>query len=73
MNQPSSRQLYRSNQNRMLAGVAGGLAEYFNLDPTVVRVLVFLALLSAGPFGLVGYALLAVLIPSAPTGGTTQL
>jgi phage shock protein C len=57
----------------MLAGVAGGLAEYFNLDPTVVRVLVFLALLSAGPFGLVGYALLAVLIPSAPTGGTTQL
>ncbi len=72
MNQ-SSRQLYRSNHNRMLAGVAGGIAEYFNLDPTVVRVLVFLALLSAGPFGLVGYALLAVLIPSAPTGGTTQL
>ncbi len=72
MNQ-SSRQLYRSNHNRMLAGVAGGIAEYFNLDPTVVRVLVFLALLSAGPFGLVGYALLAVLIPSAPTGGTTRL
>ncbi len=72
MNQ-SSRHLYRSTQNRMLAGVAGGLAEYFDLDPTVVRVLVFLALLSAGPFGLVGYALLAVLIPSAPTGGTTRL
>ncbi len=73
MNQPSPRHLYRSTQNRMLAGVAGGLADYFNLDPTVVRVLLFLALLSAGPFGLVGYALLAVLIPSAPTGGTTQL
>ncbi len=73
MNQPSSRHLYRSTQNRMLAGVAGGLAEYFNLDPTVVRVLVFLTLLSAGPFGLVGYALLAVLIPPAPTGGTTRM
>ncbi len=73
MNQHSPRQLYRSTQNRMLAGVAGGLAEYFNLDPTVVRVLVFLALLSAGPFGLVGYALLAVLLPAAPTGGTTRL
>ncbi len=73
MNQSSSRHLYRSTQNRMLAGVAGGLAEYFNLDPTVVRVLVFLALLSAGPLGLVGYALLAVLLPAAPTGGTTRL
>ncbi len=73
MNQPSPRHLYRSNQNRRIAGVAGGLAAYVNLDPTVVRVVVFLALLSAGPFGLVGYALLAFLIPSAPTGGTTQL
>ncbi len=73
MNQPSSRQLYRSTQNRMLAGVAGGLAEYFDLDPTVVRVLVFLALLSAGPFGLVGYALLAVLLPPAPTGGNMRM
>jgi phage shock protein C len=55
----------------MLAGVAGGLAEYFNLDPTVARVLVFLALMTTGPFGLLGYALLAVRIPPAPPGGTT--
>ena len=73
MNQPSPRHLYRSTQNRMLAGVAGGLAEYFNLDPTVARVLLFLALMTTGPFGLVGYALLVVLIPPAPTGGTTPL
>jgi phage shock protein C len=50
----------------MLAGVAGGLADYFNLDPTVVRVLLFLALLTMGPFGLLGYGVLAFLIPSAP-------
>ncbi len=66
------RRLYRSNQNRIIAGVAGGLAEYFNIDPTVARVLLFLALLSTGPFGLVAYAIiLAFLIPPAPTGGST--
>ena len=73
MNQPSPRHLYRSTKNRMLAGVAGGLAEYFNLDPTVVRVLLFLALLTMGPFGLLGYGVLAFLIPPAPPSGTTQL
>jgi phage shock protein C len=50
----------------MLAGVAGGLAEYFTLDPTVVRVLLFLALLPMGPFGLLGYGVLVFLIPPAP-------
>jgi len=73
MNHEAPRHLYRSNQHRMIAGVAGGLAEYFNLDPTVARVLLFLALMTTGPFGLVGYALLVVLIPPAPTGGTTPL
>ena len=73
MNHEAPRNLYRSNQHRMIAGVAGGLAEYFNLDPTVARVLLFLALMTTGPFGLVGYALLVVLIPPAPTGGTTPL
>ena len=32
-----NKKLYKSNTNRMLAGVCGGIAEYFNLDPTVVR------------------------------------
>ncbi len=73
MNHEAPRHLYRSNQHRMIAGVAGGLAEYFNLDPTVVRVLLFLALLTMGPFGLLGYAVLAFLIPPTPTGGTTPL
>ncbi len=66
-----SRRLYRSTHNRLLAGVAGGIAEYFNVDPTVVRVGLFLALLPVGPFGLLAYVLLALFIPSAPTGGST--
>ena len=66
MNQAPPRRLYRSNQNRVIAGVAGGLAEYFSIDPTVARVLLFLALLPAGPFGLVAYAILAFVIPPGP-------
>jgi phage shock protein PspC (stress-responsive transcriptional regulator) len=36
-NQP--KRLYRSNKNRMLAGICGGIAEYFNTDPTIVRLI----------------------------------
>ena len=32
-----SKRLYRSNENKMLAGVCGGIAEYFDIDPTLVR------------------------------------
>ena len=37
MNEP--KKLFRSRTNRMLAGVCGGLAEYFNIDPTLMRVI----------------------------------
>ena len=56
------RKLYRSRENRQLAGVCGGLAEYLKLDPTVVRLLfVFLALIG-GP-GLVIYVVMAIVVP----------
>lgn len=58
--------LYRSRTNVVLSGVAGGIAEYFNIDPTLVRILLFLALLPAGPFGLIVYVVLALIIPPAP-------
>ena len=45
----SNKRLYRSNTNYMLAGVCGGIAEYFNLDPTLIRLAwVILTLLGAG-------------------------
>lgn len=69
MNQGPTRRLYRSRQNRMVAGVAGGIAEYFDVDPTLVRVLLFLILLAtSGPFGIVVYAILALIIPLPPAG-----
>lgn len=64
--QTQIKRLYRSREDRMLAGVAGGIAEYFAIDPTLARVLLFLALLPAGPFGLVVYIALAAIIPEEP-------
>ena len=56
--------LYKSSHNRVVAGVCGGLAEYFDLDPTLVRVgYVLLSFLSAAFPGLIIYILLAVIIP----------
>lgn len=51
--------------NRMLGGVCGGMAEYFDVDPTVVRVAyVLLSLCTAGFPGLLVYLLLCIIIPA---------
>ena len=58
------RKLRRSQRDRMIAGVCGGIAEYFDLDPVVVRVgYVLLSVLSAGFPGILVYILLWVVIP----------
>jgi phage shock protein C len=59
------KRLYRSRNNRMLFGVCGGLGEYFNIDPTVVRLIFVLAFLPGGP-GLLAYLVLALLVPEEP-------
>jgi len=56
--------LHRSN-NKMIAGVCGGLAEYFNLDPVLIRLL-FVLLALMGGHGLLVYIVLAVVMPPAP-------
>jgi phage shock protein C len=58
------RKLYRSQSQRMLAGVCGGLAEYFNIDATVMRVL-FLILAVFGGWGLVLYLVMWIVVPDA--------
>lgn len=59
------KRLYRSRSERMMAGVCGGLAEYFNIDPTIVRV-VFIALSLLGGPGLILYIILAIVVPEQP-------
>ena len=58
------RKLYRSRNQRMVAGVCGGLAEYFNLDATMIRVL-FLVLTVVGGSGLVIYLVMWIIVPDA--------
>ena len=57
------KKLYRSS-NRVLGGVCGGIAEYFSVDPTLIRVLyAVLSLFSAGFPGLLLYIILMILVP----------
>ena len=59
------RRLYRSRADRYVGGVAGGLADYFNLDPLIVR-LGFVALALVGGGGVILYLLLWAFVPEYP-------
>ena len=61
------RRLYRSNANRMIAGVCGGIAEYLNVDPTLVR-LGFVLLVFVNGVGILLYLVIAIVTPRAPAG-----
>jgi len=62
----TQKRLYRSSQDRMFAGVCGGIAEYLEVDPTLVRlVFVALTLLSSGT-GLILYIILMLIVPEQP-------
>ncbi len=58
-----TKRLYRSKKDRMIAGVCGGLAEYFKIDPVIVRVIAALLLLPGGLPGLLPYLLFWVIVP----------
>lgn len=60
------KRLYRSSTQKMLLGVAGGLGEYFEVDPTLVRI-AFILLTFLGGGGLVLYVVLAIIMPSEAT------
>jgi phage shock protein C len=55
--------IYRSQSDRMLAGVAGGLAHYFDVDPTIVRLAWALAFFATGPLAVLVYLACALIMP----------
>ena len=63
-----SEKLYRSRTNRQVAGVCGGLAERFNVDVTLMRVL-FIVLAIFGGAGIVLYIALWIVVPEQPPAG----
>jgi phage shock protein C len=61
---PRPRRLTRSRDHKMIAGVCGGLAEYFELDPTIVRVAyVVISIVSAAFPGILAYIILMFVMP----------
>ncbi len=61
----TSKRLYRSTEERMFAGVCGGIAEYLDVDPTLVR-LAFVALSLMGGPGIPLYIILMLIAPEKP-------
>lgn len=57
-----TKKLYRSRTNRVISGVAGGLGEYFDIDPVIFRIL-FVLFLLVGGFALILYIILILVIP----------
>ena len=62
------KKLYKSSTQKMVSGVCGGIAEYFDIDPTIVRIL-FVIFAFGGGSGILLYLLAAVIMPDAPLTG----
>ena len=67
----NGKKLYRSESNRMLCGVCAGIAEYFDLDPTLIRLAWALARFLGGSGSILAYIIAAIIIPSAERGAIT--
>ena len=59
------KRLYKSETDKKLCGVCGGIAEYFNIDPTVIRLIWALFILGLGT-GILAYILAALIMPDRP-------
>jgi phage shock protein PspC (stress-responsive transcriptional regulator) len=64
------KRLVRSSTDKKIGGVCAGLADYFDLDPTIIRIIWLLAILFAGT-GLIAYVILWIALPLGPTGAVT--
>ncbi|MBD3155315.1 MAG: PspC domain-containing protein [Candidatus Aenigmarchaeota archaeon] len=60
-----TKRLYRSGKNKVIAGVCGGIGEYFNIDPVIVRLVWVLFALAYGS-GLLAYIIAWIIIPKNP-------
>lgn len=60
------KRLYRSRIDRQISGVCGGLAEYFNIDPTIIRLLFVLGFFITGSATFWAYIVLWIVVPENP-------
>lgn len=65
-----TKRLYRSQTNKVLAGVMGGIGEYFDIDPVLIRLIYLLLTVFTGVVpGIVGYLFAVLIVPPAVTPG----
>jgi phage shock protein C len=64
------KKLYRSRSDRMVWGVCGGLAKYFGIDPTIIRI-IFVLLIFLNGIGILAYIILAIVVPLEESKSTT--
>ena len=62
-----TKKLYRSTMNKQIAGICGGLGEYLNIDPTVMRILFVAGFFLTGSLMFWAYLVLWIVIPEPPT------
>lgn len=62
------KKMYLSNSDRKIGGVCGGIGEYFDKDPTLIRILFILFILSSFGFGIFAYLAMWLIIPKKPEG-----
>ena len=62
-----TKKLYRSTMNKQIAGICGGLGEYLNVDPTVMRILFVAGFFLTGSLMFWAYLVLWIVIPEPPT------
>ena len=62
-----TKKFYRSNTNKIFAGICGGMGEYFEVDPTIIRLFWLVIILLTGVFpGLIAYILALFIVPKRP-------
>jgi phage shock protein C len=71
MDDPPVRRLYRSRKDRIIAGVCGGIGEYFAVDPNIIRIIWLLVGLTGT--GIVAYILAWAIIPEEPPTSPTPV
>ena len=62
-----AKKLYRSKTERQVGGICGGLAEYFNIDPTVMRIIFVAGFFLTGTLAFWAYLFMWIIVPEAPS------
>ena len=63
----TTKRLYRSNDNRMIAGICGGLGSYLNIDPTIIRLIAVIGFFLTASVFFWAYLILWIVIPEQTT------